>query len=113
MIGAIQGDLAVARSPEKRRIARSSRPWAHRSSSRATATHSRSATTRHPGRDRRRIAVGRVPRAALGRDPGAVSARPDLAQPIRDRWAASVPFEDVPLLTDDYAPTDALLLLFG
>ena len=34
-------------------------------------------------------------------------------QPIRDRWAAAVPFGDVPLLTDDYAPTDALLLLFG
>jgi spermidine synthase len=38
---------------------------------------------------------------------------PDLEQPIRDRWAAVVPFGDVPLLTDDYAPTDALLLLFG
>jgi spermidine synthase len=38
---------------------------------------------------------------------------PDLAQPIRDRWQPQVRFADVPLLTDDYAPTDALLLLFG
>ena len=34
-------------------------------------------------------------------------------QPIRDRWQQEVPLADVPLLTDDYAPTDALLLLFG
>jgi spermidine synthase len=38
---------------------------------------------------------------------------PDLAQPIRDRWQREVELADVPLLTDDYAPTDALLLLFG
>jgi spermidine synthase len=38
---------------------------------------------------------------------------PELAQPIRDRWEPEVRFADVPLLTDDYAPTDALLLLFG
>jgi spermidine synthase len=38
---------------------------------------------------------------------------PDLAQAIRNRWEREVPFRDVPLLTDDYAPTDALLLLFG
>jgi hypothetical protein len=38
---------------------------------------------------------------------------PDLTAPIRDRWEADVALGDVPLLTDDYAPTDALLLLFG
>jgi spermidine synthase len=38
---------------------------------------------------------------------------PDLAGPIRDRWQREVRLADVPLLTDDYAPTDALLLLFG
>jgi hypothetical protein len=41
------------------------------------------------------------------RAPGA----PDLRKAIRDRWDADVPTSDVPLLTDDYAPTDALLLL--
>jgi spermidine synthase len=35
---------------------------------------------------------------------------PDLARAIRDRWPRTVPTADVPLLTDDYAPTDALLL---
>jgi predicted O-methyltransferase YrrM len=38
---------------------------------------------------------------------------PDLARAIDDRWAPTVPTGDVPLLTDDYAPTDALLLLLG
>jgi spermidine synthase len=38
---------------------------------------------------------------------------PELARPIRDRWQRDVRLADVPLLTDDYAPTDALLLLFG
>jgi spermidine synthase len=37
---------------------------------------------------------------------------PDLAKPIRDRHDAEIPVGDVPTLTDDYAPTDALLLLF-
>jgi spermidine synthase len=37
---------------------------------------------------------------------------PDLRQAIRDRWDAFVPTADVPVLTDDYAPTDALLLVF-
>jgi len=35
---------------------------------------------------------------------------PDLAKAIRDRWQRDVPTGDVPLLTDGYAPTDALLL---
>ena len=35
---------------------------------------------------------------------------PDLDNALRDRWERPVPFDDVPLLTDDYAPTDALLL---
>ncbi len=42
------------------------------------------------------------------RAPGA----PDLAKPILDRHDAEIPTGDVPTLTDDYAPTDALLLLF-
>jgi spermidine synthase len=48
-------------------------------------------------------------RAVRARAPSA----PDLTAPIRDRWEADVALGDVPLLTDDYAPTDALLLLFG
>jgi predicted membrane-bound spermidine synthase len=35
---------------------------------------------------------------------------PNLATPIRDRWAGNIQTSDVPLLTDGYAPTDALLL---
>jgi spermidine synthase len=35
---------------------------------------------------------------------------PDLTRAIRDRYEAFVPAADVPVLTDDYAPTDALLL---
>jgi spermidine synthase len=38
---------------------------------------------------------------------------PDLTRAIRDRWDGELRTDDVPLLTDDYAPTDALLLLFG
>jgi spermidine synthase len=37
---------------------------------------------------------------------------PDLRQAIFDRHDALIPTDDVPVLTDDYAPTDALLLLF-
>jgi hypothetical protein len=37
---------------------------------------------------------------------------PDLRGPILDRHDALIPTGDVPVLTDDYAPTDALLLLF-
>jgi spermidine synthase len=43
------------------------------------------------------------------RSPGA----PDLRKAIRYRVDAAVSTADVPVLTDDYAPTDALLLLFG
>jgi hypothetical protein len=35
----------------------------------------------------------------------------DLSKPIRDRHDQLIPTRDVPILTDDYAPTDALLLL--
>jgi spermidine synthase len=35
---------------------------------------------------------------------------PDLQQAIADRWERTLRVDDVPLLTDDYAPTDALLL---
>jgi spermidine synthase len=35
---------------------------------------------------------------------------PTLAAPIRNRWERPVRTDDVPLLTDGYAPTDALLL---
>ena len=38
---------------------------------------------------------------------------PDLTDAIRGRVDAPVSTADVPVLTDDYAPTDALLLLFG
>ena len=38
---------------------------------------------------------------------------PDLTAAISSRVDAPVSTEDVPVLTDDYAPTDALLLLFG
>jgi spermidine synthase len=37
---------------------------------------------------------------------------PDLREAILDRHDAVIPTNDVPVLTDDYAPTDALLLLF-
>jgi spermidine synthase len=36
---------------------------------------------------------------------------PDLAKAIQDRHDKLIPTRDVPILTDDYAPTDALLLL--
>ena len=35
---------------------------------------------------------------------------PDLTRALRDRWEREVPTDDVPFLTDGYAPTDALLL---
>jgi spermidine synthase len=38
---------------------------------------------------------------------------PDLAPAIRNRVDDPISTDDVPTLTDDYAPTDALLLLFG
>jgi hypothetical protein len=33
-----------------------------------------------------------------------------LTKALRDRWQRDIPIADVPLLTDGYAPTDALLL---
>jgi hypothetical protein len=39
----------------------------------------------------------------------AAPTAPDLDRAIADRWGRPVPFNDVPVLTDDYAPTDALL----
>jgi spermidine synthase len=41
-----------------------------------------------------------------------VPSVPDLREPILDRHDLEIPTADVPVLTDDYAPTDALLLLF-
>ncbi len=41
-----------------------------------------------------------------------IPATPDLDRAIRDRRDDPIPTEDVPTLTDDYAPTDALLFLF-
>jgi spermidine synthase len=38
---------------------------------------------------------------------------PDLSKAISDRVERTLRTNDVPLLTDDYAPTDALLLLYG
>jgi spermidine synthase len=34
---------------------------------------------------------------------------PDLTSAIRTRWQHPIPVDDVPVLTDDYAPTDALI----
>ncbi len=41
----------------------------------------------------------------------APATAPDLEQPIRDRYDKQIRIEDVPTLTDDYAPTDSLLLV--
>ena len=41
---------------------------------------------------------------------GNVPTAPDLASAIRTRVDGAIAVDDVPLLTDDYAPTDALLL---
>jgi spermidine synthase len=49
--------------------------------------------------DRWRELRARSPRAA------------DLTKAIRDRYTKLVPTRDVPLLTDDFAPTDALLFV--
>jgi spermidine synthase len=46
-------------------------------------------------------------RARTARSSGAA----DLTKAIRDRHEAFIPTRDVPVLTDDYAPTDALLFL--
>jgi spermidine synthase/MFS family permease len=46
-------------------------------------------------------------RAVRAQSKGAV----DLTKAIRDRYEAFVPTRDVPVLTDDYAPTDALLFI--
>ena len=68
----------------------------------------------HPRRRRGRRAVEGVPARALARaSGGARPAAPDLTAAIRDRVDEAVSTADVPVLTDDYAPTDALLLLFG
>ena len=53
--------------------------------------------------------MGPIEFTAPQRGPGA----PDLRQAIEGRIDAALSTEDVPVLTDDYAPTDALLLLFG
>jgi spermidine synthase len=37
---------------------------------------------------------------------------PDLADAIRHRWTKPISPEGVPVLSDDYAPTDALLVKF-
>ena len=56
-------------------------------------------------------APGRVVEAWAGVRARAPLA-PDLRKPILDRHDREIPTGDVPVLTDDYAPTDALLLLF-
>ena len=40
-----------------------------------------------------------------------VESAADLTKAINDRHEAVVPTRDVPVLTDDYAPTDALLFV--
>ena len=67
----------------------------------------------HPRRDRARRADAERgwPRAWNGRSRRRVRpARPTSTKAIRDRWERDVRTGDVPLLTDGYAPTDALLL---
>lgn len=49
--------------------------------------------------------IGRWKRVRAG-----VRTAPDLTQPIRNRLDGAVRIDDVPTLTDDYAPTDSLLL---
>ncbi len=51
--------------------------------------------------------------ARWGEIRAAHATAPDLRQPILDRHDTTIPLNDVPTLTDDYAPTDALLLLFS
>ena len=58
---------------------------------------------------RRRSSCSSAGATCAADSPGA----PDLADAIRGRVDAPVSTADVPVLTDDYAPTDALLLLFG
>ena len=48
----------------------------------------------------------------LGRACAGEPARPRPPKPILDRRDGVIATDDVPVLTDDYAPTDALLLLF-
>jgi spermidine synthase len=48
--------------------------------------------------------------ATWARRRAAAPGAPDLERAIRDRWERAVPLDDVPLLTDGYAPTDALLV---
>ncbi len=62
------------------------------------------ATERAAPTPQRLVEIWNETRAA--RAPGA----PDLRRAIRDRWQRDVRTGDVPLLTDGYAPTDALLL---
>ena len=64
--------------------------------------------------DRSTTCVGRGKGGKLSRArrtrrrvPGAV----DLVAPIQGRYEGVVATRDVPILTDDYAPTDALLFL--
>ena len=62
----------------------------------------------------RRQAGGELARARSAAPPAASSRSqprevPALDKAIADRWARPVRFDDVPVLTDDYAPTDALL----
>ena len=65
---------------------------------------------RDPRRDRRRGADDGVPAAALAGDPRRRRRlRPTLDGRSPTAGNATVRFDDVPVLTDDYAPTDALL----
>ena len=64
-------------------------------------------------RRRGRGAVEAVPRRALARRAPALARRPRLGRRDPRSRRRPIPTNDVPVLTDDYAPTDALLLLFG
>ena len=112
-IGAHRRDRAHASS------ARSTRPTARRSRPCSSTRRSCPAIGRRavpepdPGRD----GEGGAPAAASSPTAGTSSAGrrracPISRKPILDRRDGEIPTDDVPVLTDDYAPTDALLLLF-
>ena len=92
----------------------SSRPSNDPSGDRAGGRGPRRRQQHDPRRRRGRRAVEGVPARALARgSPRSAPGAPDLTEAIRDRFDEPISTADVPVLTDDYAPTDALLLLFG
>ncbi len=72
-----------------------------------TKSRRTSSSSRARARRRRRMCCSSAGRRVVPVSSGAA----DLTKAIRDRHEAFVPTRDVPVLTDDYAPTDALLFL--